>query len=157
MENAQVNFLEGDPERYRQPGQQFALVSFVGPYCKQKHEKCAMKIRGVFSTLEEAKARAKQLQEFDKIVDVYVVSTYEWLLCPPCPDDIQNQEHQDQMLNDIVKGHAEQQHLAAAEFENRKREMVQANKTEQAAKTEQATLEDKDPWLKNKEDEGSSN
>lgn len=168
----EVNFLDPDPERYQTPGQKYALVSFVSPQSNQKYDKIAMKIRGVYSTLEEASARAKALQKFDKIVDIYVVEMYQWVPVPPNPDDVQSQEYQDNMLNDIISGHAEQQELAALEFENRKNEMIEKNKRENeeqqkknAAEQElgtadsnstDVTFSEEDPWMKSKTNETSA-
>lgn len=156
MSTDEVNFLDPDPERYQMPGQKYALVSFVSPQSNQKYDKIAMKLRGVFATLEEASARAKAMQKFDKLVDIFVVEQYQWVPVPPCPDDVKSQEYQDGMLNDIISGHAEQQELAAQEFENRKMEMIEKNKKDNEEKTkahtavQQQALEQEDPWMKSK-------
>lgn len=163
----EVNFLDPDPERYQTPGQKYALVSFVSPQSNQKYDKIAMKIRGVYSTLDEASARAKSLQKFDKIVDIYVVEMYQWVPVPPNPDDVQSQEYQDNMLNDIISGHAEQQELAAIEFEDRKKEMIEKNtkeneeknrknKEEDESNSVEVTLSGEDPWMKSKNNETSA-
>lgn len=163
----EVNFLDPDPERYQTPGQKYALVSFVSPQSNQKYDKIAMKIRGVYSTLDEASARAKSLQKFDKIVDIYVVEMYQWVPVPPNPDDVQSQEYQDTMLNDIISGHAEQQELAAIEFEERKKEMIEKNTKENEeknrknkeadeSKSVEVTLSEEDPWMKSKNNETSA-
>mgnify|MGYP001410053683 CR=1 FL=1 len=79
------------------PNQKFALVSFVSPESNQKHPKLAMKIRAVFPTVEEAREHSARIMKKNKWFDVYVVEMYNWVLIPPNPDDIQDQEHQDQM------------------------------------------------------------
>ena len=145
------------------PNQKFALVSFVSPNSTQKHPKLAMKIRAVFPTVEEAREHAGRIMKQDKWFDVYVVEMYNWVLIPPNPDDIQDQEHQDQMLNTMVKEYREQQDAASEMFEQRKREMVDnANKNttelkvknaaEEAASSSQLAneLNDNDVWLNRK-------
>ena len=64
------------------PGQLFACLSIVGPECPQKNEKFGIKIRGAFSTRDEAANHAKRLQKEDSTFDIYVVDMYKWLLIP---------------------------------------------------------------------------
>lgn len=148
------------------PNQKFALVSFVSPESTQKHPKLAMKIRAVFPTVEEAREHASRIMKKDKWFDVYVVEMYNWVLIPPNPDDIQDQEHQDQMLNTMVKEYREQQDAASEMFDERKRDMVEnANKktaelkaknaAEEAASSSQLAneLNDNDVWLSRKNTE----
>ena len=135
------------------PGQKYALVSFVSPTGNQKADKLAMKIRGCFQTLEEAREHAKHLSQMDNSFDVYVVEMYNWLAIPPNPDEIQDQEHQDKWLNDFVKGHKEEQMKAKKHFEERKQEMLENIKSENEAKSEneiKGQLEQDDPWLSKK-------
>ena len=146
------------------PNQKFALVSFVSPESNQKHPKLAMKIRAVFPTVEEAREHAARIMKKDKWFDVYVVEMYNWVLIPPNPDDIQDQEHQDQMLNTMVKEYREQQDSANEMFEERKREMINnankqtdelkaKNKAEEEARNGQLAneLNDNDVWLSRKQ------
>ena len=62
-----------EPDYLTLPGQNFALVSFVGPeFCRQKSGQFAMKVRGCFATEEEAKAYVKRLQRSgDNVVDIF--------------------------------------------------------------------------------------
>ena len=50
---------------------------------------------------------------------------YNWLPIPPNIDDIENHEHQEERLNELVKGHKEQQLLAKQFFEQRKQEEIE--------------------------------
>ena len=147
------------------PNQKYALVSFVSPESNQKHPKLAMKIRGVFGTVEEAREHAGRIMKKDKWFDVYVVEMYNWVLIPPNPDDIQDQEHQDEMLNTMVKDYREQRDSANEMFEERKRDMIDnANKQTAELKKKNAAadaasssqlaseLDDNDVWLSRKKD-----
>ncbi len=62
-----------------------------------------IKVRGVYSTEAEARARAKKLQQMDKNFNVYVTSVGYWAPIDPNPDAIADQEHQEQQLNTLVK------------------------------------------------------
>lgn len=106
------------------PGQLFACVSFVGPEMPQKNEHLGMKIRGCFSTREEAATHAKRLQREDAIVDIYVVDMYKWLLIPPDRSKVEDTHYANEKLEEIMTKYRENQSQAAAMFEKRKRDMT---------------------------------
>jgi hypothetical protein len=106
------------------PGQYFACVSFVGPEQPQKNEKLGMKIRGCFSTRDEAASHAKRLQKEDALVDIYVVDMYKWLLIPPDRSQIEDVHYQNEKLEEIMSKYRENQSAAASMFEKRKRDMM---------------------------------
>jgi len=106
------------------PGQYFACVSFVGPEQPQKNEKLGMKIRGCFSTRDEAASHAKRLQKEDALVDIYVVDMYKWLLIPPDRDQIEDVHYQNEKLEEIMTKYRANQTAAASMFEKRKRDML---------------------------------
>ena len=139
------------------PGQKYALVSFVSPTGNQKDDKLAMKIRGCFQTIEEARQHAKHLSEMDRSFDVYVVEMYNWLAIPPNPEEIADQEHQDKWLNDFVKGHKEEQMKAKKHFEERKNEMMENIQEENEKVNKQNEVNDsldvEDPWMARKKHE----
>lgn len=117
-----VDYLQ--PDHIQIPGQKYALISVVSPQSSQKNDHCGVKIRGVFEDIESAKMHAKKLQTSDPLFDVFLVELYKWLPIPPNSDLIENQEYQDSMLNNIVKGHAEEQIRAKEFFEQRKLELM---------------------------------
>jgi len=106
------------------PGQLYALISLVGPELPQKAEKFGLKIRGVFNTRDEAANHAKRLQREDATFDIYVVDMYKWLLIPPDRDRIDDVHYQNEKLEDIMTKYKENQRMAAAMFEKRKRDMT---------------------------------
>ena len=98
------------------PGQRYALISVVSPQSKQKNDLCGVKIRGVFNTTEEAQRHAQKLQKTDTTFNIYLVEMYKWLPIPPDDENIEDHEFTEQKLNDIVKGHKEQQILSKQFF-----------------------------------------
>lgn len=106
------------------PSQRFALISIVSPQSTQKYNSCALKIRGVFATEEEGRRHANKLSKMDTTFDVFLVDMYKWLPIPPDADHIEDQVYQEQMLNDIIQGHKEQQMLVKQHFEERKMESI---------------------------------
>ena len=81
-------------------GQNYALISIVSPDGNQKAENICLKIKGVFSLLEEANKHAALLQKLDDTFDIFVVEMYSWLLVPPDPE-LMEQKHVDSKLNEI--------------------------------------------------------
>jgi hypothetical protein len=106
------------------PGQIFACISIVGPDCPQKTDKFGVKIRGAFSTREEAERHAKRLHKEDATFDIYVVDMYKWLLIPPDRDRIEDVHYANEKLEEIFTKYRENQRQAAAMFEKRKRDMT---------------------------------
>lgn len=118
-----VNHLE--PDTFTIPGQNYALINVVSPKSNQKNEDFAVKIKGVFATLDDAKAHAEKINKIDPTFDLFLVELYKWLPIPPSIDDIENQEYQDKKLNDIITAHHDEQIKAKEFFEKRKSELTQ--------------------------------
>lgn len=106
------------------PGQVFACLSIVGPECPQKNDKFGIKIRGCFSTRDEAASHAKRLQREDATFDIYVVDMYKWLLIPPDRDRIEDVHYNNEKLEELMAAYKQNQADAARLFEERKREMA---------------------------------
>jgi hypothetical protein len=106
------------------PGQNYALISVVGPESPQKHDNFGLKIYGTFPTKDDAAKHAKELQKADGTFDIYVVDMYQWLLIPPNRDAIEDTHYQEEKLEEIMTKYRESQRSAAALFEKRKREMA---------------------------------
>jgi hypothetical protein len=117
-----------EPDYTTVPGQNFALLSWVGPEGPaQKSEKYGIKIRGCFATEEDARVHAKRLQKEDNLLDIFVVSMYQWLLCWPGPGDIENVEYQNEKLNEMVQERKKNQADAAKMFNDRKKGLMEGN------------------------------
>lgn len=106
------------------PGQLFACLSIVGPECPQRNDKFGIKIRGAFSSRDEAEKHAKRLQSEDATFDIYVVDMYKWLLIPPDRDHIEDVHYANEKLEDIFNKYKENQRMAASLFEKRKKDMA---------------------------------
>jgi hypothetical protein len=107
------------------PGQLYACLSVVGPECPQKNDKFGIKIRGAFSTRDEAASHAKRLQKEDATFDIYVVDMYKWLLIPPDPSVIDDVHYTNEKLEELMSGYKENQAMAAKMFAERKRDMME--------------------------------
>jgi len=107
------------------PGQLFACLSVVGPECPQKTDKFGIKIRGCFSTRDEASNHAKRLQKEDATFDIYVVDMYKWLLIPPDREKIEDVHYTNEKLEELMVAYRDNQAQAARMFEERKRNMIE--------------------------------
>ena len=106
------------------PGQNYALLSVVSPTSSQKTDVCAAKIRGVFRTIDEAKAHAAKLNQIDSMFDVFVVEMYKWLPIPPDVNGIDDATYTNDMLTNIIGTHIDQQSKSKDFFEQRKRDLM---------------------------------
>lgn len=66
-----------------------------------------LKIRGSYSTQEEAAARAKKLQRNDPIHNIFVAEVGKWLAWDPTPSNVAEQEYQEEQLNQLMKSYKE--------------------------------------------------
>ena len=107
------------------PGQVFACLSVVGPECPQKNDKFGIKIRGCFSTRDQAANHAKRLQREDATFDIYVVDMYKWLLIPPDREKIEDVHYNNEKLEELMTKYRENQQQAARMFEERKKDMAE--------------------------------
>ena len=106
------------------PGQLYACLSVVGPEAPQKNDKFGIKIRGAFSSRDEAANHAKRLQKEDPTFDIYVVDMYKWLLIPPDSAKIEDVHYTNEKLEEIMSGYKENQAQAARMFQERKQGMM---------------------------------
>ena len=102
------------------PGQLYACLSVVGPEAK-----FGIKIRGAFSSRDEAANHAKRLQKEDSTFDIYVVDMYKWLLIPPDPAKIEDVHYTNEKLEEIMIGYKDNQAEATRMFNDRKRDMME--------------------------------
>ncbi len=109
------------------PGQVFACLSIVGPEAPQKNDKFGIKIRGAFSSRDEAANHAKRLQKEDPMFDIYVVDMYKWLLIPPDSSKIEDVHYTNEKLEEIMVGYKENQAQASRMFNERKQGMIDDN------------------------------
>lgn len=113
------------------PGQKFALISVVAPDKTNQKLKasqiesgqCALKIRGVFETKEEAQNHAQRLVRLDPLFDIMLVDLYRWVVVPPDPVELSqkvDEIYQEQFLTDLISGHKAEQQKSKQFFEERR-------------------------------------
>jgi hypothetical protein len=83
-----------------------------------------LKCRGVYSTHEQASARALQLHKKDPYFNVYVGEMGQWLPWDPEPDDIPDQKYQNEQLDKLMQSYRENNAQKDAFFEEEKRQRM---------------------------------
>lgn len=110
-----------------------------------------LKVRGTYSTKEEATARAKKLQTLDSNFHVFVGEVGKWLPWDPTADEIQDEVFQNSQLNEMMEKYQENNVNRDIFYEEQKRdkiksareEVLRKKREEQAKKAEEMTaLED---------------
>lgn len=127
------------------PFQEFCVASFVGETLRQKTSEMGIKIWGAFESLEVAQDYAKMLNSFEenKYFDIYVMEMYNWVLIPPNPDCMENQEHHDKRLDHLIRSHKAQKMKIKQIFDHRKRKLIE----NQDINAYKHTLESSSPWF----------
>ncbi len=80
-----------------------------------------LKVRGTYSSHEEAVARSKKLQRQDTIHNIFVGEVGKWLPWDPEPSQIKNQEYAEEQLNTLMKKYKENEEAREA-YEQEQRE-----------------------------------
>ena len=84
----------------------------------------AFKIRGVYDSVDEATARAKAIERFDKRFNVFVSEVGCWCPWSPSADSIENVEYSETQLNTLMKKYNEGQDARDEVYNTRKDEKV---------------------------------
>jgi hypothetical protein len=100
-----------------------------------------LKVRGVYSTQDQANARAKALNKKDPYFNVYVADVGEWLPWDPEPEEVKDQEYQSDDLNKLMQSYKDNAAKRDAFFEEDKRQKMAAAAAEvQASKAAKAAV-----------------
>ena len=81
-----------------------------------------LKIRGAYSTKEEAEMRAKKLQKMDADHNIFVGQVGKWLPWDPKPSDIADQEYAEEELNTLMKKYKENEEAREVHHKERRDE-----------------------------------
>ena len=111
-----------------------------------------VKVRGVYSTKEEAESRAKRLHRLDSSFHVFIGQVGYWLPWNPCADKIEDEQFLDSGLNELMEKYKENNINKDLMYEEQKREKMKAAQEEVlAAKKKQKEEEEEAKKLEDKE------
>jgi hypothetical protein len=144
----EIDYLTEDPVIEEQ---KFVCVSFLKPssIVEEKRPKdlsvCGFKVRGGYSTYEEAKARADFLNKCDPYHNIYIAEMGKWCPFEDDTEKAKDSEYMNKDLNKLMKSYWNQQTEAKQFHELRKQEMVQkALEDVNKRREENETMDEKD-------------
>jgi Family of unknown function (DUF5832) len=108
-------------DNIRVPNINFVVMSCAAQGLAQvtSDNKCAIKLRGAFNTVEEANEHAVKLQEEDPYFDIYVAPMYEWLVIPPETSYCSEVHLPNQKIEEIINRELLHRHETATKLEQR--------------------------------------
>lgn len=131
-DNSKELNLEKDP--VREHGQNYALVSFLSEESRQRISvkkggaavlgTIAMKIKGVYETVEEAREKAQFLMKVDPTFDIFVLEMNCWCAVPPDPEMMKDQVYYEETLHNMITEHKLAQAEAKQFFLERKNRLI---------------------------------
>ena len=101
-----------------------------------------IKIRGVYSTKEEAESRSKKLHRIDSTFHVFIGQVGYWLPFNPCADKIESEEFVDSGLNELMQKYKENSVNKDILYEEQKRDKIKAAQ-EEVREAKKKELEEK--------------
>ena len=110
-----------------------------------------VKVRGVYSTKEEAEARAKKLHRLDSSFHVFIGQVGYWLPWNPCADKIEDEQFLDSGLNELMEKYKENNINKDLLYEEQKREKMKAAQEEVLAAKKKQKEEEEAKKLEDKE------
>ena len=117
-------------------GQKFVCLSFLSPEGVSNCKIRGVKVRGVFSTREEADQHCKKLSKLDPDFDVFVGDVGKWLPWNPDPQDIKDQVYANDELNNLIKKIKQNKENASEAEKQRKRDLKNNAVNEESARRE---------------------
>jgi hypothetical protein len=95
----------------------------------------AVKFRGAFENMDDAKAYSKHLSDLDNRFDIYLAQAGCWVPFDPSNESVEQHEFRDEKLNDLMQGYLKNKAKADIFFKKRMREMTE-DKITRAAEAE---------------------
>ena len=100
-----------------------------------------LKVRGSYDTLREAQVRSEVLKRKDKNHNIFICQVGCWCPWDPSADQIDDQHYSEDQLNTLMKKYRENQAYKDELFNDRKREMLEAQKEKNKKVEEENLLE----------------
>ena len=110
-----------------------------------------VKVRGVYSTKEEAESRAKKLHRIDSSFHVFIGQVGYWLPWNPCADKIEDEQFLDSGLNELMEKYKENNINKDLMYEEQKRDKMKAAQEEVLAAKKKQKEEEESKKLEDKE------
>ena len=138
-------------------GQKYVCLSFITPELVKNCKVRAVKVRGIFSTQEEAKDRCIELNKLDPDFNIYIAPVGHWLPWCDDPDKAEDCEYSNKELNKLMKAYKENQIRAKMLHEERKNDLIEKNMKEAEEKKRKLEKESSDNQESNDNQESGDN
>lgn len=122
----EVDHLEEDEPLLNQS---WVCVSFLSPEGIKNCSVRGLKIRGVYSTREEANKRAEYLQKVDPDFNVFVGEIGKWLPWDPNPESVEDHVYREKELNTLMQEYKKNL-VRAKEVEAERKRQLKNNSNE---------------------------
>lgn len=106
---------------------------------KTHNSRGAVKFRGAFTTIEEAKKYSEYLRNLDPNYDIFLGQTGFWYPFNPARENVKEQNYFGKELNDLMKSYLKNKTQADIHFEQRMREMNQDKLKDELANEDEDT------------------
>ena len=104
-----------------------------------------IKVRGSYDSMREAQIRSEVLKRKDKKHNIFIAQVGCWCPWDPCADQIDDQHYGEDQLNTLMQKYKENQAQKDEVFDERKEEMLTAQKEKNNRVKEQNLLETPPP------------
>ena len=112
-----------DDSTTKVPGQNFVVVSFAGTNCRPISSDIAVKFWGAFDTNEDAMTYCLQIGKLEENRDynIFVMSMYNWAMCPPDVSKIKDVKYHEDKLQSILGEHKKENIRSSEIFDLRRK------------------------------------
>jgi len=117
-------------------GQKWACISFLSPEGIKNCKIRGIKIRGVYSSREEADTQAERLTKVDPDFHIFVGEVGKWLPQDPDPESAQDEVYQEKELQALMKEYKQNREKAKQFEAERKQKMLREAIQEEKNKKE---------------------
>ena len=101
------------------------LQEDINKELKSRNNMRAVKVRGVYDSIEETQRNAARLQKLDRSFHIFSGQVGYWLPFDPDPNQIQDQQYMESQLNDLIKTYNNNQSDTKEFFEERRQELLE--------------------------------
>ena len=119
-----IDYLTDDTDI---PNQKYVVLSILSPTFIKTHDNSdirGVKIRGTYSTYEEAQTRADFLQKTDPLFNIFIAEVGKWLPIEDDPTKAVDTKYSETKLNNLMKAYIDNQHKAKELYEKRKNDLL---------------------------------
>lgn len=101
------------------------VKEIITEWCKRENPKRAVKVRGVYKSLDQSYRRAEEIRNYDANFHIFTCEVGKWLPFDPDPELLEDENYMESQLNDLLKGYKQNKLKNKMHYAQRKREMME--------------------------------